>query len=148
MTRRATIAAYLLLGSIAEPATAHGYKFGPIEVLHPSIVETAAGDTSSCAHLLIRNTGPMTEYFLGARIESAADMRLMRVEADGHLVPAPARIVIPPGGIIDLHHDWCLLATGLSHRLEADVGMEKGALLFETAGLIEIEFMIDYRPAD
>ncbi len=141
----AAVALAALLGS-SLPANAHGYKFGAIEILHPAIVETGAGQ--SCAHLLIRNSGPSTDYFLGARVDAGSRTQLMTVESGGTLAPAPARIAIAAGETLDLHHGWCLLVSGLKHQLVADMGVEPGELIFEKAGTLNIEFMIDSRPPE
>lgn len=72
----------------------------------------------------------------------------MTVESGGTLAPAPARIAIAAGETLDLHHGWCLLVSGLKHQLVADMGVEPGELIFEKAGTLNIEFMIDSRPPE
>jgi periplasmic copper chaperone A len=125
-------------------AMAHGYLVGQIEITHPAIMVPSANSDCSCAHVRIINHGTSPEYFLGAVISAAARTHLIEISAGGKGIVTPARVEIPPGQTLDLsRHEWCLFMSGISTRLEADMGAIAGHLLFEKAGAISIEFMID-----
>ncbi|MGQ0485977.1 MAG: copper chaperone PCu(A)C [Hyphomicrobiales bacterium] len=125
-------------------AAAHGYRFGDIEIVHPAIRVPSSQADCTCAHLKIINHGNLTEYFLGARIDVAGRTELMQFAEFGRETSHPARVAIPPGGTLDLHrHSWCLFMSGLKSSFEADLGVYSGTLLFERAGNVEIEFMVD-----
>lgn len=125
-------------------AAAHGYRFGELEIVHPVILVPSSQADCTCAHLKIINHGAQTEYFLGARIGVAGRTELMQFAEFGRETSYPARVAIPPGGALDLHrHSWCLFMSGLKSSFEAYIGAYSGTLLFERAGNIEIEFMVD-----
>lgn len=128
----------------AGSATAHGYKAGPLEITHPSIMVPSEKSDCSCAHVKIINHGTETEYFLGAEISAASRTHLIEVAAGGHGLKMPMRVEIQPGQTLDLsQHAWCLFMSGITISLEADMGAVPGHLLFEHQGKVDIEFMID-----
>lgn len=122
---------------------AHGYKFGPLEIVHPVVMVPNAHSDCSCAHMSITNHGTHTEYFLGASIAAASRTHLIKIDSRGGGVTMPVRVAIPPGGTLDLtRHQGCLFMSGITQALEADVGTVQGQLMFETEGKVDIEFMI------
>jgi copper(I)-binding protein len=126
-------------------AAAHGYRIGALEITHPAIVEPHPGMNCTCAYLRIRNLGTATEYFLGAHVAAGRDTMLLSVNQSRRNTGTEKKIAIAPGETIDLRHGWCLFISGLTERLEADLNVIAGELLFESAGTIAIEFMIDPR---
>jgi copper(I)-binding protein len=141
----ATISAILLLLS-THGAMAHGYHAGNLEIIHPAIMVPSANSDCSCAHVKIINHGTEPEYFLGAKISAAARTDLIGISTGGGGIETPMRVEIPAGHTLDLsRHHWCLFMSGINTSLEADMGAINGQLLFEKAGAIEIEFMIDAR---
>ncbi len=138
------MSAALLLAGGGAGALAHSYKFGDLEITHPTIMVPSAKSDCSCAHVKIVNHGAAPEYFLGAVISAAARTHLIEVSAQGDGFQTPMRVEIPPGGTLDLsHRHWCLFMSGITGTLEADMGAVTGQLLFEKAGQIPVEFMID-----
>jgi copper(I)-binding protein len=127
------------------PASAHGYSIGHLVITHPAVVVPWPGMNCRCAHLVIRNEGPEMEYLLGAAVDTAARTELLWIDDFGRDTSHVTRIPLPPGETVDLHKGWCLFMTGLNTSLEADMGVVPGQLLFEKAGAVQIEFMIDGR---
>jgi copper(I)-binding protein len=128
----------------ASQALAHGYRFGDPEILHPAITAPVARAGCTCAHVKIVNHGNQTECLLGARINVAGHTALMQFADFGRETNLQTRVVIAPGGTLDLHrHSWCLFLSGLKSSFEADMGAYSGNLRFERAGKLEIEFMVD-----
>jgi copper(I)-binding protein len=133
----------LAIVGFVQSATAHGYRFGKLEILHPIIMVPSGSSDCTCAHVKIVNHGPDTEFFLGASITAASRTHLIELVANGDGIITPARVAIPPGGSLDLsQHHWCLFMSGITKTLEADVGVIKGQIHFETQGTVDIEFMI------
>ncbi len=132
----------LLLGVIQAPA--HTLRVGNLEIVHPAITVPRLHSGSTCAHMKIVNQGVQTEYLLGARVgmtNSAAFMQLLELGGEAIL---RKRVAISPGETLDLSKpSWCLFLTGIKVALEPDAGVYPGTLLFERAGTVEIEFMID-----
>jgi periplasmic copper chaperone A len=140
------IVSALLLLLQCPVAMAHVYQVGNLEIMHPAIMVPSQNSDCSCAHVKIINHGSQAESFLGAKISAAARTHLVEIASGGQGLSTPARVEIPPGKTLDLsRHHWCLFMSGINTSLEADMGAIKGQLLFEKAGAVEIEFMIDAR---
>jgi copper(I)-binding protein len=130
----------------AAPVHAHGVIQGALEIIHPNIPQPAKGAKSAAGYMAISNAGDTPDRLIGVETPAAAKSMLhtTRVSADGvasmtHLdaveIPAGDTILLEPGGI----H---IMLMGLTGTLtEGD--MIPGALIFEQAGRIEIEFMVD-----
>jgi len=139
------MSAALLHASNGAAALAHSYTFGTLEITHPTIMVPSVSSDCSCAHVNIVNRGTKTEFFLGAAISAAARTHLIGISAEGGF-ETPVRVEIPPGAALDLsRHRWCLFMSGIAQSLEADMGAVAGQLLFENAGRIDVDFMIDTR---
>ena len=136
--------AALLILVAGNAAQAHGYRVGNLEITHPAIMVPSAHSDCSCAHVKIINHGAQTEYFLGAVISAAARTHLIEISTGSGGLSTPLRVEIPPGQTLDLsRHRWCLFMSGINTSLKADMGAIAGQLLFEKAGPVAIEFMID-----
>jgi copper(I)-binding protein len=143
---RGTVLAALLAAEllVAGGISAHEYRFGELEIVHPAIMVPSPQADCTCAHVKIVNHGNQTEYFLGARINVAGHTALMQFADFGRETNLQTRVAIAPGGTLDLHRNsWCLFLSGLKSSLEADMGAYSGILRFERAGNVEIEFMVD-----
>ena len=128
----------------AAEALAHGYHIGNLEIVHPAIMMPQVISNCTCAHVTIINHGSGTEYFLGADIPIASSTRLLYVANHNHDISAPAAVPIAPGATLDLHrHEWCLFLSNIHTGLEADMGMYPARLMFQHAGTIDVEFMVD-----
>ncbi|WP_373502365.1 copper chaperone PCu(A)C [Aestuariivirga sp.] len=126
--------------AVAGPGAAHTIRRGDLEIIHPAIMAPHAMVDSTCAHVTIRNHGGATEVLLGARIRAANSVRLT---ASGPATNVSQRIEIAPGKTVDLRHGWCLLLSGITESLEPDMNVIPGELIFERAGTVSIDFMID-----
>ena len=129
---------------LAAEADARGYHVGNLEIVHPAIMVPQANSDCTCAHVTIINHGTETEYFLGADIAIAHSTRLLHVLSQDHDISAPKAVSIAPGATLDLHrHEWCLLLSNVPKGLEPDMGAYPARLLFQHAGTIEVEFLVD-----
>ena len=141
-------AGYTLLLTLLMPdmVQAHGYVFGELEILHPTIVIVAPKGSfdCACAHVKIINHGGETEYFLGAEIAIARRTKLFHFTEHSTGVSEPSAVPIEPGKAIDLHRrEWCLFLSNINQELEADIGAYAARLMFRRAGIIDIEFVVD-----
>lgn len=143
MNRLATLAAALLL---AAPAFAHELVVGDLMIIHPHIPQPAASAMAAGGFMAITNQGTKPDRLIGVTSDIAARSELheSRVDANGmgSMTPVEA-LEIPPGGTVNLEHGgYHIMFMGLKAPL-TEGQMVKGALIFEKAGRIEIEFMVD-----
>ncbi len=141
----ATAAALML----ATTALAHEVKVGDLEIIHANIPAPVASAQSAAGYMAISNEGDQADRLIGVEVDFAAQAMLHTTEfsADGvakmmHVdaleIPADDTVVLEPGG-------FHIMLMGLTQPL--DVGaMLPATLIFEKAGRVEIEFMID--PSD
>lgn len=143
MKRLATLAAALML---ALPAFTHELVVGDLMIIHPYIPQPATSAMAAGGFLAITNQGTEPDRLIGVESDFAARSELheSRVDANGmgSMTPVEA-IEIPPGGTVRLEHGSThIMFMGLEAPL-AEGQMVKGALIFEKAGRVEIEFSVD-----
>jgi len=143
MNRFMTFAAALLL---AAPAFAHEFNVGDLLIIHPHIPQPATSAMAGGGFLVISNAGAEADRLIGVTSDIAAKSELheSRVDANGmgSMTPVEA-IEIPPGGTVSLEHGgYHIMFMGLKTPL-VEGQLVKGALIFEKAGKVEIEFMVD-----
>ncbi len=131
---------------ISTAAHAHGVTAGDIEIIHPNIPQPAATAKAAGGFMGIANSGAEADRLIGVETDASAkaELHISEVGADGvakmtHLdsieIPAGDTVLLEPGG---LH----VMLMGLKGTLtEGD--MVKATLIFEHAGRIEVEFMVD-----
>lgn len=131
---------------ISTAAAAHGVKTGDLEIIHPNIPQPAASAQSAAGYMAISNEGAAADRLIG--VESAAAQKSMlhttETSADGvarmvHLealeIPAGDTVVLEPGG---MH----VMLMGLTQTMK-EGDMVPATLIFEHAGRVEVEFMVD-----
>lgn len=143
MNRLMTFAAALLL---AAPVFAHELVVGDLMIINPHIPQPAASAMAAGGFMAITNTGAEVDRLIGVESDIAAKVELheSRVDANGmgSMTPVEA-IEIPPGGTVSLEHgSYHVMFMGLKAPL-TEGQMLKGALIFERAGRVEIEFIVD-----
>lgn len=132
---------------ISTAAHAHGVTEGDIEIIHPNIPQPAAGAKTAGGYMGISNEGAEADRLIAVETDAAAraELHISEIGADGvstmrHLedgieIPAGDTVVLERGG---LH----VMLMGLTGTLtEGD--MVKATLVFEHAGKVEMEFMVD-----
>jgi copper(I)-binding protein len=136
------VATLILTGA----ALAHGVTVGGIEVIHPNIPAPAASAHAAAGYMGIANGGPEADRLIGVETPAAqhaslhttdhgADGVARMIALDGVDIPAGDTVVLEPGG---LH----VMLMGLTGPL-AEGALVPGTLIFERAGRVEIEFMVD-----
>lgn len=127
-------------------AAAHGVKTGDLEIIHPNIPQPAASAKSAAGYMAISNEGATAERLIGVETSAAQKSQIHTTEtsADGvarmmHLealeIPAGETVVLERGG---MH----VMLMGLTQSLK-EGDMVPATLIFEQAGRVEVEFMVD-----
>jgi copper(I)-binding protein len=143
MTRALGLLAALMLST---PLYAHGVSVGDIEIIHPNIPQPADGAKAAAGYMGISNGGQHPDKLVGVETPAAKSAMLHQstVNADGvatmsHVdgieVPADDTVMLEPGG-------YHIMLMGLTQPL-VEGQMVPGVLVFEHAGRVEIEFMVD-----
>ncbi|NGM44459.1 copper chaperone PCu(A)C [Rhodobacter sp. SGA-6-6] len=132
---------------ISTAAHAHGVTKGDIEIIHPNIPQPAAGAKAAGGYMGISNEGTEADRLIAVETEAAgkAELHISEIGDDGvatmrHL---PEGIEIPAGDTVVLERGGLhVMLMGLTGPLtEGD--MVKATLVFEHAGKVEMEFMVD-----
>jgi copper(I)-binding protein len=143
MTRILALLAAIFLSG---PALAHGLTVGDLEIIHPHIPQPAASAKAAGGFMAITNNGTETERLIGVESDIAmkSETHESKVDASGvGTMTHVDAIEIPPGETVNLEHGgYHVMFMGLKGTL-TEGEMHKATLIFERAGRIEIEFMID-----
>lgn len=143
MKRLLALAAALFLAS---PVLAHEVTVGDLQIVHPHIPQPAATAKTAGGYMVIANTGTEPDRLIGIETDIAAKAEVHESKVDangvGTMDPVPA-LEIPAGGTVSLEHGgYHVMLMGLTGKL-TEGEMHKATLVFERAGRVEIEFMIE-----
>lgn len=128
-------------------ALAHGVSHDTLEVIHPNIPKPAASAKSAAGYMAIANSGAEADRLIAVETPFAKSAQVHTTEtgADGvarmiHLpdgveIPAGDTVVLEPGG---MH----IMLMGLTRTLTKG-DMVAATLVFEHAGPVAVEFMVD-----
>lgn len=133
---------FVMTGALA----AHEYKLGELELAHPWSRETPHGAKVAAGYLKVINHGSDADRLVSVSGEIAgrAEIHEMAVDDDGVMTMRPVEgLDIPAGGEVELK-------PGGYHIMFLDLREAKkqgerfaGALTFEKAGTVEVEFAVD-----
>lgn len=140
------ILATLLALCLGPAAQAHGVTAGAIEIIHPNIPQPPKGARSAAGYMAIANDAPEADRLIAIEspISAQATLHTTQFSPEGiarmiHLpaieIPARDTIVLEPGG---LHVMFMGLTAGVTEGQ-----MLPATLVFEKAGRVGIEFMVD-----
>ena len=138
--------AALLLSPVAQ---AHEIQVGDLEIIHPAIPLPLQSAPTAAGYMAIANNGDHPDRLIGVEVSIAksATMHRTEVSADGVARMLPLEAVDIPADDTVLFEQGAMhiMLMGLSAPLhEGD--MVPATLIFEHAGRVNIEFMVD--PAD
>ena len=130
---------------LATAASAHEYKIGDLEIVHPVARATPPNAPVSGGYMVIRNTGTEPDFLIGGASDFAGkieihemamdgDVMKMRQLPDGLEIPAGGEVTLKPGG-------YHVMFMQLKDQLQPDA-KKKVTLRFEKAGEIEVEFLV------
>jgi periplasmic copper chaperone A len=146
MKRFLTACAAILFASTA---FAHQAKVGDFEIIHAAIPMPMGAAKSAAGYMAISNEGATDDTLIGVEVGFAAKAMLHNTEfstggvarmlhVPALTVPAADTVVFEPGG-------YHIMLMGLNRRLKVG-DMLPATLIFEHAGRVAFEFMVD--PAD
>ena len=146
---RATVglgeAPHLLPASIVQTIADKTYKVGPLVVEAPWARATPGGAQVGGAYLKITNTGAETDRLIGGSLPIATSvevhemsmtdgvMRMRKLEKGLEIKPGQT-VELKPGG-------YHIMFMGLREGLKQGQPI-KGALVFEKAGTVEVEYLV------
>ncbi|MDQ0348230.1 copper chaperone PCu(A)C [Ancylobacter vacuolatus] len=131
---------------VMQPAFAHEYKIGNLEIEHPWARMTPAGAKVGGGYLTIENEGKEADRLVSATAEVAGHVEIhemavkdgvmtMRMLPDGLEIPANGEAKLAPGG-------FHLMLMDLKQPLKEGESF-KGTLTFAKAGKIDVSFKIE-----
>jgi periplasmic copper chaperone A len=130
----------------AVPVLAHEVTVGDLQIIHASIPQPAASAKAAGGFMAIVNNGTEPERLIGVESDIAmkSETHESKVNADGvGTMEHVDFIEIPPGQTVNLQHGgYHIMFMGLKGPL-TEGEMHKATLIFERAGRVEIEFMVD-----
>lgn len=143
MKRILALVAAVFLGG---PVFAHEVTVGDLQIIHANIPQPAASAKSAGGFMAIVNNGTEVERLIGIESDIAmkSEVHESKVDANGIGTMEHVDVVeIPPGQTVNLEHGgYHVMFMGLNGTLtEGD--MKKATLIFERAGRVEVEFMVD-----
>jgi len=145
MHRILSLVAAVLVG-FSSPLAAHELTHGDLQIIHPHIPQPATSAKTAGGYMAIVNNGTEPDRLIGIETDIAAKAELheSKVNADGvgtmEHIPA---LEIPAGGTASLERGgYHIMLMGLQSQL-TEGERHKATLIFERAGRVEIEFMID-----
>ncbi len=131
---------------ISTAAHAHGFTAGDLEIIHPSIPQPAAAAKSAAGYMGITNKGAEADHLIGVETDAAekSEVHVTKVGDDGVATMSHVEsIEIPAGDTVQLERGGLhVMLMGLNGTLNQG-DMVKATLIFEHAGRVDVEFMVD-----
>lgn len=138
------VAVTCALLATAGATSAEDFKAGDLVISHPWSRATPAGARVGAGYLVIENHGTLPDRLLGGSVEVATGFELHDIVREGGVMKMRqlTGIDLPPGSSIEAKPGGRhIMFVGLSHPLAAGETVP-GALQFERAGRIEVEFKV------
>lgn len=135
-----------MLSAFAAPAFSHDKVAGDLHIIHPSIPDPLPMAKSAAGYMAIVNDGEEPDRLIEVRTDFARASTVHQTVVDdagvARMIPM-VEMIIPPGDVLTLEPGGMhVMFMGLTRK--ADEGdMIPATLVFERAGEIEIEFMVD-----
>lgn len=134
------------VGFAAAAASAHEYKAGDLEIVHPWARATLKGSDVADGFMKIINHGSTPDRLLSVSVEFAKSGQIHDMKLDGDVMKMqelPDGLEIPAGATIELKpKSMHVMFIGVKEELVPDEVVD-GELTFEKAGTVKIEFMIE-----
>jgi hypothetical protein len=138
------IAAVLALS--VNVASAHEYKVGSIEIVHPWARATPKGAPVAGGYMKLINTGTAPDRLIGGTNANAAKFEIHEMTMDNGVMkmrPLPNGIEIKPGETVELKPgSYHLMFVGVKEPFVKGKRV-KGTLQFEKAGSVDVEYVVE-----
>jgi copper(I)-binding protein len=136
--------AFFIFG-LNSAATAHEYKVGDLEIVHPWARAQLKGSDVADGFMKIINHGSTPDRLLAVTVDFAKTTQIHDMKMDGttmQMIELKDGLEIPAGATVELKPKAThVMFMGLKEELAPDE-MVPGELTFEKAGKIKVEFMI------
>ena len=138
--------ACLAVIAFAVPSFAHEFNVGSLKIGHPWVRATPKGAAVGGGYFKITNTGKELDRLVGGSAEAAGKFEIHEMSMEGGVMkmrPLPNGIVVKPGETVEfkpggLHVMFVGLKTPFVEGQRV-----KGTLVFEKAGKVEVEYVVD-----
>ena len=151
MRVRSTIATVLFLAVTATAAFAHEFKVGDLEIVHPWTRVPLKGTDVTAGYMKIINHGTTPDRLIGITVEFSKSAQVHEMKMDGDVMKMEEMqggLEIPAGATIEMKpKSYHIMFMGLTEELVA-AEMVDGELVFEKAGKVKVEFMVEPANAD
>ena len=141
------VAALGATASFTTSAWAEDYSVGALQIAKPWMRATPKGASVAGGYMRITNRGTAPDRLVGGSTEAAARFEvhsMVMEQGVAKMRPVAGGLEIKPGETVDLRPgSFHIMLMGLKLPLEAGQKV-KGALEFETAGKIEIEYQVEF----
>ena len=146
MKRLLTLLAIAAL-PFAAPAWAHEFTAGDLVIHHPYLFETPPMAMSAGGYMSIENNGDAPDQLIGVEAEGFNAAIHESIEKDGmHMMQPIESLEIPAHGSAELAPGgYHVMITGLDGKTFAAGTMVPAVLIFETAGRVPVEFLVQKR---
>ena len=132
--------------ALSSAACAADYKVGAIEIDHPWSRAVPKGASVAAGYLTIRNTGSEPDRLVSGSTPVAGKFEVHEMSMDNGVMrmrPVTDGLEIKPGETVELKpQSLHIMMTGLKRPVEKGKSF-KGALVFEKAGTVEVDFSVE-----
>jgi copper(I)-binding protein len=132
--------------ALSSTACAADYKVGAIEIDHPWSRAVPKGASVAAGYLTIRNTGSEPDRLMSGSTPVAGKFEVHEMSMDKGVMrmrPVSGGVEIKPGETVELKpQSRHIMMTGLKQPIEKGKSF-KGALVFEKAGAVEVDFSVE-----
>lgn len=139
-------ASCLALLVFAGGAAAHDYTAGSIHIVHPWTRATPKGAKVAGGYMTIRNRGTVSDRLIGGSSSVAGRFEVHQMTTEQNVMtmrPVSGGLEIKPGESVALKPEsFHIMLLDLRQPL-AKGERVKGTLLFEKAGRVEIEYVVE-----
>lgn len=136
----------LFIFGLNSAASAHEYKVGDLEIVHPWARAQLKGSDVADGFMKIINHGSTPDRLVSITVDFAKTAQIHDMQMDGttmKMVELKDGLVIPAGATVELKPKAMhVMFLGLKEELAPDE-LIPGELTFEKAGKVKVEFMIE-----
>lgn len=143
----ATAAFAVAIPCLSTPVSAHEFKTGDIEIIHPWSRATPNGARVAAGYLTIRNNGSAPDRLVAitGEITDRAEVHEMKVDENGVMKMSPLKdgLEIPAGGEVALKPgSYHIMFMQIKEPVTQDKPFS-GTLTFEKAGTVPVEYSVE-----
>ncbi len=148
LRRKFVVAATSCIALLAafDLAAAHDYTAGSIQIVHPWTRATPKGAKVAVGYATIRNRGRVSDRLIGGSATVAGRFEVHQMTTEQNVMtmrPVSGGLEIKPGETVELKPEsFHIMLLDLRQPL-AKGERVKGTLVFEKAGKLEIEYVVE-----